>query len=118
MPAWCSKAIEYWKPERPPPTRPMGNPAGGGSWVAIISRTLAIAGGVRISGAFFSVSGVVVAGAVVVVAMISPSSLVVFPRCYCTAPQGAIQGPFVHSYHWMLLDTQKSRRGRHSLPSA
>ena len=26
MPAWFSKAIEYWNPEQPPPTTPMRSP--------------------------------------------------------------------------------------------
>src|SRR3954469_17439520 len=63
MPAWVSKAIEYWNPEQPPPTTPMRSPAGSGSWVAMISRTFAIACGVRIRGACLTVS---VCGAAVV----------------------------------------------------
>src|SRR5664280_2909664 len=76
MPLWFSKAIEYWNPEQPPPTTPMRSPAGSGSWVAMISRTLAIACGVRNRGAFFSVS---CAGAVVTDAMVSPGMVDFLP---------------------------------------
>src|SRR5579862_835356 len=51
MPLWFSYDMEYWKPEHPPPTTPIRSPAGTGSWVAIISFTLAIADGVRLTGA-------------------------------------------------------------------
>src|ERR1035437_9883005 len=51
MPAWFSNDIEYWNPEHPPPTTPIRSPSGTGSWVAIISFTLAIAAGVRLTGA-------------------------------------------------------------------
>src|SRR6202034_3013398 len=50
MPAWFSKDIEYWNPEQPPPTTPMRSPAGNGSWVAMISWTLATAWGERVRG--------------------------------------------------------------------
>jgi hypothetical protein len=50
MPLWFSKDIEYWKPEHPPPTTPIRNPAGTGVCVAMISRTLLIAAGVRVTG--------------------------------------------------------------------
>src|ERR1700733_6568732 len=50
MPLWFSNDIEYWKPEHPPPTTPIRRPAGTGSCVAIISFTLAIAAGVRVTG--------------------------------------------------------------------
>jgi hypothetical protein len=43
--------MEYWNPEHPPPTTPIRRPAGSGSWVAMISRTLAVAEGVNTSGA-------------------------------------------------------------------
>src|SRR6185437_2890514 len=72
MPDWFSKAIEYWKPEQPPPTTPMRKPAGRGSWVAIISRTLLTALGVIVRGGFLAVSSVGVT-LVVVVAMNFPS---------------------------------------------
>src|SRR6185437_2227179 len=69
MPPWFSKAIEYWNPEQPPPTTPMRSPAGRGSCVAMISRTLAMAWGVNVRGAFLiSCSGVAA-----VVAMKSPN---------------------------------------------
>jgi hypothetical protein len=42
--------MEYWKPEHPPPTTPIRNPAGTGVCVDIISRTFAIAAGVRVTG--------------------------------------------------------------------
>src|SRR5437588_2254468 len=42
--------MEYWNPEHPPPTTPIRNPAGTGFCVAIISRTFAIAAGVRVTG--------------------------------------------------------------------
>src|ERR1700722_9250749 len=42
--------MEYWKPEHPPPTTPIRNPAGIGFCDAIISRTLLIAAGVRVTG--------------------------------------------------------------------
>jgi hypothetical protein len=42
--------MEYWKPEHPPPTTPMRSPAGIGFCEAIISRTLAIAAGVSVTG--------------------------------------------------------------------
>src|SRR5712664_2543729 len=42
--------MEYWKPEHPPPTTPIRNPAGTGFCVAIISRTFATAAGVRVTG--------------------------------------------------------------------
>src|ERR1700736_6542502 len=42
--------MEYWKPEHPPPTTPIRSPAGTGFCVAIISRTFAIAAGVRVTG--------------------------------------------------------------------
>src|SRR5260370_26513533 len=50
MPLCSSNDIEYWKPEHPPPTTPIRRPAGIGSCVAIISRTLLIAAGVRVTG--------------------------------------------------------------------
>jgi len=50
MPLWFSNDIEYWKPEHPPPTTPIRRPAGIGFCVAIISRTLLIADGVRVTG--------------------------------------------------------------------
>src|SRR5271154_4402547 len=50
MPAWFSNDIEYWKPEQPPPTTPMRRPAGNGSWVAMISWTLATAWGDSVRG--------------------------------------------------------------------
>src|SRR5258705_7234786 len=42
--------MEYWKPEHPPPTTPIRNPAGTGFCEAIISLTFAIAAGVRVTG--------------------------------------------------------------------
>src|SRR5271157_2961962 len=47
MPAPFSKAMEYWKPEQPPPTTDNRNPDGTGVCAAMISLTLAIAAGVR-----------------------------------------------------------------------
>src|SRR5579884_340965 len=66
MPDWFSNDMEYWKPEHPPPTTPMRNPAGSGSWVAMISRTFSTALPVSVIGAFFTS---VVSGVTVVVAM-------------------------------------------------
>src|SRR5271157_2777518 len=48
MPAPFSKAMEYWKPEQPPPTTDNRNPDGTGVCAAMISLTLAMAAGVRI----------------------------------------------------------------------
>src|ERR1700684_1670516 len=53
MPAWFSNDIEYWNPEQPPPTTPMRRPAGSGSCVAMISRTLAMAPSVILRGDCF-----------------------------------------------------------------
>src|SRR6185295_10621366 len=65
MPAPFSKAIEYEKPEHPPPTTPTRRPAGTGFCCAMVSFTLAMALAVRLMGAFFVsagfTSGVVVA---------------------------------------------------------
>src|SRR5271157_2504212 len=47
MPAPFSKAMEYWKPEQPPPTTDNRNPDGTGVCAAMISLTLEIAAGVR-----------------------------------------------------------------------
>src|SRR5579871_3304910 len=73
--------MEYWKPEQPPPTTPMRRPAGSGSWVAMISRTLTIACGVSVSGAFFTVSsGVAIAVAMVLSQLMNLPVLTVSPR--------------------------------------
>src|ERR1700728_1604685 len=72
MPDWFSKAMEYCKPEQPPPTTPMRRPAGSGSWVAIISRTLLTALSVSrtgVEGAGGAASGVGVTVETVLVAM-------------------------------------------------
>src|SRR5579875_658569 len=53
MPDWFSKDMEYWNPEQPPPTTPMRRPAGSGSWVAMISRTLLTALSVSRTGVAF-----------------------------------------------------------------
>src|ERR1700678_768809 len=64
MPLWFSNAIEYWKPEQPPPTTPMRRPAGRGSWVAMISRTFFTALSVSRTGVGLGVttSGVTTSG--------------------------------------------------------
>src|ERR1700733_14450172 len=70
MPLWFSKDMEYWKPEQPPPTTPIRRPAGSGSWVAMISRTLFTALSVRRTGVTFcagAASGVTASGVGVVV---------------------------------------------------
>ena len=76
MPDWFSNDMEYWKPEQPPPTTPMRRPAGSGSWVAMISRTLFTALSVSRTGVVFgagTASGVgVVVVVTVLVAMESP----------------------------------------------
>src|SRR4051812_48157652 len=69
MPAAFSKDIEYWKPEQPPPTTPMRRPAGTGSWVAMISFTLAIAAGVRTTGVVDVAGALTTSGVTVAVAM-------------------------------------------------
>src|SRR5215475_3663808 len=51
MPAPFSKAIEYEKPEHPPPTTPTRRPLGTGFCCAMISFTLAMAFGVNEIGA-------------------------------------------------------------------
>jgi hypothetical protein len=70
IPLWFSNDIEYWNPEHPPPTTPIRSPAGTGSCVAIISFTLAIAAGVRLTGCDFgapvTTSGAVVTAAVAI----------------------------------------------------
>src|SRR5580658_9296638 len=75
MPAAFSNDMEYWKPEQPPPTTPMRSPAGMGSCVAMISRTLAMAAGVRTTGvegdagALTTSAGVLVTDAVAMIAI-------------------------------------------------
>src|ERR1700726_922632 len=62
MPLWFAKLIEYWKPEQPPPTTPIRRPAGIGSWVAMISRTLVIAFGVNVTGVDAAAGAVTTSG--------------------------------------------------------
>src|SRR5580704_806929 len=66
-----SNDIEEEKPEHPPPTTPTRRPAGTGFCCAIISFTLAIALGVRLTGGVLGVTSGTVVGTVVVAIGIS-----------------------------------------------
>src|ERR1700679_190803 len=71
--------MEYWKPEHPPPTTPMRRPAGRGSCVAIISRTLAMAPPVKLRGACFGrLDGSVKGCAMVAMSRILPGDRALF----------------------------------------
>src|ERR1700688_1605831 len=71
IPAPFSNCMEYEKPEHPPPTTPMRNPAGTGFCWPMISLTLATALAVRLTGGTFLVSSVLIPGTVVVAIRIS-----------------------------------------------
>src|SRR5271165_4388378 len=71
MPAAFSNCMEYEKPEQPPPTTPTRRPAGTGFCCPIISLTLAIAFGVKLTGGFFGVTSGTAVGTVVVAMGIS-----------------------------------------------
>src|SRR5580704_7717846 len=73
-----SNDIEEEKPEHPPPTTPTRRPAGTGFCCAIISLTLAIALGVRLTGGVLGVTSGTVVGTVVVAIGISLKLLPVY----------------------------------------
>src|ERR1700736_745759 len=74
IPLWFSKDMEYWKPEHPPPTTPIRRPAGTGSWVAMISRTFAMAAADNVTGVGAGMLGVSVGTVVAVATVRSPSN--------------------------------------------
>src|SRR5579859_2747906 len=96
--------MEYWNPEQPPPTTPIRSPAGSGSWVAMISRTLAAAWGVSTSGAFLTISSC--CGAVVVAMFFSVLKVHWFLDVTLLVSRVAVQCRI--SLHWM----HPPRKGR------
>src|SRR5580700_3421628 len=95
MPDWFSKDMEYWKPEQPPPTTPMRKPAGSGSWVAMISRTLLTALSVNRTGVAFgagTASGVGVLVLVLTVLVAMNGNLLGNP-CPFSVPQDGPRSP-------------------------
>src|SRR5260370_13377899 len=84
--------MEYWKPEHPPPTTPIRNPAGTGFCVAIISRTLPIAAGVRVTGVVETGAPTTTSG---VTAAVDIANLLVFFRHFQVyAPATAPASPY------------------------
>src|ERR1700722_1365458 len=86
IPAPFSNCMEYEKPEHPPPTTPMRKPEGTGVCWPIISFTLATAFVVRVTGAAFLVTSLVISGTVVVAIRIS-LALKLFDYNRCRYPR-------------------------------
>src|SRR5277367_2361548 len=98
MPAPFSNDIEYEKPEQPPPTTPTRKPLGTGVCCAIISLTLAIALGVKLTGGVLGATAGAFVGTVVVAIGIS---LKLLPTDYNKgrpAVEAKICAPNQHSY--------------------
>src|SRR5579859_5666521 len=109
--------MEYWNPEQPPPTTPIRSPAGSGSCVAMISRTLLTALGVRLRGGFLAVSS---AGVTVVVVAMNFSPELDSPLSQLYLSTGGDTSPGLATSNWMrgtegrLGKGISARKGRHS----
>src|SRR6267154_6328081 len=79
--------MEYWKPEHPPPTTPIRSPAGTGVCVAIISRTFAIAAGVRVTGVVEAGAPTTTSGVTVAVDIGKSPRLIQTSLSVCACPR-------------------------------